>query len=1006
MSSISKIAKLARENKKDKTKKKKEKSLQSAEEESGMTIESATNTSSIKADKKSVRKEDDTIFESFNESLEKRNSEKESEEDVNSEKEKDRDPSTISHRSEVQLPSPYYVPGDEDDEEVREKYVKQRRAVFLEMALHHPTMSLENLSDFVDKRISQYSHVRTDSDSDSELDVDEKLTDTLIKLINLIDPSCSTDHHQSSTSGSDNNEGDDTEEEVYTHTSTTQTYHLPQRHSVDTNASTSTVLLAENDLPNKQFTHPITEAKLNRYVSAVQSLSNSSTNYRENREAFDNRIKHTLDLYWAISTNSIQALAKSWRELDLSGFRRFVLEHVSSAAASAASNKSVDLQVKTLIQKGIVFTATDYNRFVATIADIKIAWEEIPLATRNSKTGKDIQRELRKQIKEHFKVQVNGLHAPLATNSFWNDVIGKGCETFDQLLIAMTAVANQIRVGVSVAGLYQIPPTDNPKGSNGKRQEHVTDINSAHGNKKIKHTHNTSQPVTSQSAPRAPGTFKLDAEGNCYGCGNKHGSYPCRMHNLPHCNREDKPWRESTQGIFFKTKGYFNCPKSADPPPREIKKHPHFNKKGEDLLTLTNDDSNTFVKMTLLLPQGERTQVMALLDSGATSKNYVSERVASILRNRGVAVVASNAIVCTGLTDMCERCRGSMELSVVTNNEANQVLQLELQATIIESPFDLIIGRQSIKKLNLVKHFPSHFMDSEDIEEKMLGFAEGNPEKTLIYQARSEVARAKLVTERIHHLVTMLESANEQTTNAARRSAYERDDIEEIPLDKLEAIPTEMINEVEGDVQLPSMIFGPESLQQRLRETCEAYSECFSTEVRKEPARVPPYELRIDETKWEIPSNRLQPRRMDLTRQKELFRQITLLQDASILRVSSAAYYSHPLMVPKPNDKWRFCVDFTGLNKTTQWEKWPLPNIPEMLRRIGEKRPKYFIILDLTSGYHQIPISENSRRWTAFMTFWGIYRVAPNAHGSSRRSILLSKDNGYNRISWTCNDYL
>jgi hypothetical protein len=68
---------------------------------------------------------------------------------------------------------------------------------------------------------------------------------------------------------------------------------------------------------------------------------------------------------------------------------------------------------------------------------------------------------------------------------------------------------------------------------------------------------------------------------------------------------------------------------------------------------------------------------------------------------------------------MCERCRGSIELSEVSNNEANQVLQLKLQATIIESPFDLIIGRQAIQKLNLVKHFPSHFMDSEDIKENI-----------------------------------------------------------------------------------------------------------------------------------------------------------------------------------------------------------------------------------------------------------------------------------------------
>jgi hypothetical protein len=86
-----------------------------------------------------------------------------------------------------------------------------------------------------------------------------------------------------------------------------------------------------------------------------------------------------------------------------------------------------------------------------------------------------------------------------------------------------------------------------------------------------------------------------------------------------------------------------------------------------------------------------------------------------------------------------------------------------------------------------------------------------------------------------------LESSNTYITNAPRKSAFERDAIEEIPLDKLEAIPTEMIKEEDGDVQLPTKIFGPDTLQQRLRNTCEAYKECFITEVHKEPARVPPY---------------------------------------------------------------------------------------------------------------------------------------------------------------------
>ena len=80
-----------------------------------------------------------------------------------------------------------------------------------------------------------------------------------------------------------------------------------------------------------------------------------------------------------------------------------------------------------------------------------------------------------------------------------------------------------------------------------------------------------------------------------------------------------------------------------------------------------------------------------------------------------------------------------------------------------------------------------------------------------------------------------------------------------------------------------------------------------------------------------------------------------------------------PLLVPKPNDKWRLCVDYKKLNKISRVERWPIPNIKEMLYRIGDKRPKYFAVLDLTSGYHQIPISLHSRERTAFITPFGLY---------------------------------
>jgi hypothetical protein len=79
-------------------------------------------------------------------------------------------------------------------------------------------------------------------------------------------------------------------------------------------------------------------------------------------------------------------------------------------------------------------------------------------------------------------------------------------------------------------------------------------------------------------------------------------------------------------------------------------------------------------------------------------------------------------------------------------------------------------------------------------------------------------------------------------------------------------------------------------------------------------------------------------------------------------------------MVPKPDNKWRFTVDFRGINSVSEREYWPIPNIKDMLRRIGDKKPKYFLVADLTSGYNQMPIAEECKIFTAFMCFFGLFQ--------------------------------
>jgi transposase InsO family protein len=79
------------------------------------------------------------------------------------------------------------------------------------------------------------------------------------------------------------------------------------------------------------------------------------------------------------------------------------------------------------------------------------------------------------------------------------------------------------------------------------------------------------------------------------------------------------------------------------------------------------------------------------------------------------------------------------------------------------------------------------------------------------------------------------------------------------------------------------------------------------------------------------------------------------------------------MLAPKPGGKWRFCVDYRTLNLFSETTKWPIPNIKMMLERIGNKRAKFFGILDLSQGFYQVPLSEKSKALTAFITWCGTY---------------------------------
>lgn len=108
----------------------------------------------------------------------------------------------------------------------------------------------------------------------------------------------------------------------------------------------------------------------------------------------------------------------------------------------------------------------------------------------------------------------------------------------------------------------------------------------------------------------------------------------------------------------------------------------------------------------------------------------------------------------------------------------------------------------------------------------------------------------------------------------------------------------------------------------------------------------------------------------------EVNRQIQELLDNGIIRPSRSPYNWPVWIVPKKPDassekKFRMVVDYRKLNKATIADKYPNPEINEVLGQLGNN--KLFAVLDLKSGFHQIPLKTSDIPKTNFSVNNGKY---------------------------------
>lgn len=122
----------------------------------------------------------------------------------------------------------------------------------------------------------------------------------------------------------------------------------------------------------------------------------------------------------------------------------------------------------------------------------------------------------------------------------------------------------------------------------------------------------------------------------------------------------------------------------------------------------------------------------------------------------------------------------------------------------------------------------------------------------------------------------------------------------------------------------------------------------------------------IDEIPVVVPT-----RHIPLKYQKSLEEYIQKMLEDGVIIPSISPYRTYPVIIPKKTGDLRVCVDYRALNKKTIADQSPLPRTVDLLQ--ATEGSLYYILLDLRSGYWQIPLELWSRKKTAFATHRGLY---------------------------------
>lgn len=178
--------------------------------------------------------------------------------------------------------------------------------------------------------------------------------------------------------------------------------------------------------------------------------------------------------------------------------------------------------------------------------------------------------------------------------------------------------------------------------------------------------------------------------------------------------------------------------------------------------------------------------------------------------------------------------------------------------------------------------------------------------------------------------------------------------------EKVENERTEKVQEI-----LKKAYPNDEKIKPKLENLCSEFSDIFALETDRMTVN------NFYEQTFKIKDNEqvyIKNYRTAHSHKQEIEKQVNKLIQNELIETSTANYNSPVILVPKKGSglekKWRLCIDYRQVNKKL------VPD--EILDNLG--RAKFFSVIDLYSGFHQVPLTKESREITTFTTDQGSFQ--------------------------------